>query len=135
MTARLVSLDGHPEIHLSQTVILVGRHAHCDVRIDSSRVSRRHCCLVLEEGHLVVRDLESTNGTWVNGDRVSVARMAPGDELTIGLARYRLEAGPLPRGPSPAIRLDAPLDHGTAADDPSVPGTWQVDPPPDSGRP
>jgi pSer/pThr/pTyr-binding forkhead associated (FHA) protein len=135
MTARLVSLDGHPEIHLSQTVILVGRHAHCDVRIDSSRVSRRHCCLVLEEGHLVVRDLESTNGTWVNGDRVSVARMVPGDELTIGLARYRLETGPTSRGCSSAVRLDAPLDHGSVGDDPSALGTWQVDPPPHPGRP
>jgi pSer/pThr/pTyr-binding forkhead associated (FHA) protein len=44
-------------------VILVGRHARCDVRVESGRVSRRHCCLVLEGDHLVVRDLDSTNGT------------------------------------------------------------------------
>lgn len=93
MTARLVSLDGHDDILLGRAVLLVGRHDHCDARIDSSRVSRRHCCLVLEGGRLVVRDLDSTNGTWVNGARVTIASMEPGDELAIGFARYRFEAG------------------------------------------
>ncbi|QDV32660.1 FHA domain-containing protein [Tautonia plasticadhaerens] len=135
MIARLVSLDGHPDIHLGQTVVLVGRHAHCDVRLDSSRVSRRHCCLVLEGDHLVVRDLESTNGTRVNGDLVSVSRMVPGDELSIGLARYRLELGPEPPGASSAIRLDAPPDRPGGGDDPSGLGTWLLDRPPEPGPP
>jgi predicted component of type VI protein secretion system len=101
MSARLVCLDGHPDIPLRPTMILVGRHTHCDVRVESARVSRHHCCMVLEEGHLIVRDLDSTNGTWVNGARVSLARMAPGDELALGQVRYRFESGPSPGCPLP----------------------------------
>lgn len=81
MIARLVSLDGYPDICLSQTVLLIGRHEGCGMRIDSSRVSRRHCCLILEGSYLVVRDLDSTNGTRVNGERITVAKMTGGDEL------------------------------------------------------
>src|SRR5262245_62582934 len=118
MSARLVSLDGHPDIVLNRTATLVGRHIHCDVRIDSARVSRRHCCLFPEGDHLVVRDLDSTNGTWVNGDRVAVARVAPGDELAIGPLRYRFEPGPGP-GPdhAPGRARDLP-PRAPPADDP-----------------
>src|SRR5262245_29388429 len=130
MSARLVSLDGHPDIVLNRTATLVGRHIHCDVRIDSARVSRRHCCLFSEGDHLVVRDLDSTNGTRVNGDRVAVARLAPGDELTIGPLRYRLESGP---GPGPDLAPERLEDPPRLA--PPGSGTFQIEIPPGDGRP
>jgi pSer/pThr/pTyr-binding forkhead associated (FHA) protein len=43
-------------------------------------------------GEVVVRDLGSTNGTRINGERVEVGRLRPGDELSIAHYRYRLEA-------------------------------------------
>jgi pSer/pThr/pTyr-binding forkhead associated (FHA) protein len=42
---------------------------------------------------VVVRDLGSTNGTWINGLRVAEGRLRPGDELAIAGVRYRLEGG------------------------------------------
>jgi pSer/pThr/pTyr-binding forkhead associated (FHA) protein len=67
MPARLVALDGGPDILIDQDIVVVGRHPGCDVRRDSLRVSRHHCCLTDEEGEITVRDLGSTNGIQING--------------------------------------------------------------------
>ena len=66
---------------------------HCDTRLDSLRVSRHHCCMTQESGEVVVRDLGSTNGIRINGQRVEIGRLRPGDELSIAHIRYRLENG------------------------------------------
>jgi pSer/pThr/pTyr-binding forkhead associated (FHA) protein len=65
--------------------VSIGRDASAGIVIDDEQVSRRHAVVSLEDGGLVVHDLESTNGTWVNGERV-VARqaLAVGDRLQIG---------------------------------------------------
>jgi pSer/pThr/pTyr-binding forkhead associated (FHA) protein len=89
--ARLVSLDGKPNIPLDRAVLLVGRHLRCDARIDSLRVSRLHCCLAWHHGGLNVRDLGSTNGTRINGRPAEAGRLQAGDELSIAHLRYRLE--------------------------------------------
>jgi pSer/pThr/pTyr-binding forkhead associated (FHA) protein len=94
MSHLLVSLDGGPDIPTGREPIIVGRHPHCDVRLRSLRVSRRHCCLTEVDGEVAVRDLGSTNGTLINGRRVEAGRMRPGDELSIAHLRYRFEPGP-----------------------------------------
>jgi pSer/pThr/pTyr-binding forkhead associated (FHA) protein len=91
MQARLVALNEGPDIPLNCTMTFVGRHFACDVRLDSRRVSRRHCCMALEGGSVVVRDLGSTNGTRINGRRVVLGRLGPGDELSIAGYRFRLD--------------------------------------------
>jgi pSer/pThr/pTyr-binding forkhead associated (FHA) protein len=53
-------------------------------------VSRRHAELRLVEGRWMLRDLGSTNGTWVNGRRVMEAEVAPGDELQLGAVTIRI---------------------------------------------
>jgi hypothetical protein len=90
MQARLISLCGHPTISLTKTLTLVGRHPSCDVRIGSSRVSGCHCCLVLDSGDVIVRDLNSTNGTHVNGQSIHSSPLKHGDLLTIAHLRYRV---------------------------------------------
>jgi pSer/pThr/pTyr-binding forkhead associated (FHA) protein len=90
MNARLVALDDSPDIPLDRTLVVVGRHPQCDARLGSLRVSRQHCCLTQAEGEIVVRDLGSTNGIRINGERVEVGRLRPGDELSIAHFRYRL---------------------------------------------
>lgn len=93
MPARLVALDEGPDIPLDRTMVVVGRHPQCDARLDSLRVSRHHCCMTQDCGEVVVRDLGSTNGVRINGQRVEVGRLRPGDELSIAHIRYRLETG------------------------------------------
>jgi len=103
MSARLISLDGSADIPLDRLIVVVGRHRGCDARLDSARVSRRHCCLALESDGLLVRDLGSTNGTWINGERIDVGELLPGDELSIAHLRYSLEL----RGGPPRTRRTA----------------------------
>lgn len=91
MTTRLVALDGGPDIPIDRAMVVVGRHPHCDARLDSIRVSRRHCCMTPDHGELVVRDLGSTNGIRINGQRVESGRLRPGDELMIAHIRYRYD--------------------------------------------
>ena len=93
MPARLVALDEGPDINLDRAMVVVGRHPSCDTRLDSLRVSRHHCCMTQENGEVMVRDLGSTNGIRINGQRVEIGRIRPGDELSIAHIRYRLENG------------------------------------------
>jgi hypothetical protein len=72
--------------------MLLGRSRECDVRIDDPNVSRKHAELRREgDGAWTVVDLGSTNGIKVNGRRVGSARLAPGDEITLGLTRLTFE--------------------------------------------
>src|SRR5580704_10430239 len=93
MPVRLVAVDEGPDITLDRTIVVVGRHPACETRLDSLRVSRHHCCMTQENGEVVVRDLGSTNGIRINGQRVEMGRLRPGDELSIAHIRYRLENG------------------------------------------
>jgi pSer/pThr/pTyr-binding forkhead associated (FHA) protein len=63
----------------------LGRATGADFIVDAALVSRVHCRVIaLPTGELEIRDLESTNGTFVNGRRVEQARLAPGDRIQVG---------------------------------------------------
>ena len=83
-----------PDITLDRALVLVGRDPQCDTRLESNWVSRRHCILTVDGGEVVVRDLGSTNGTRINGQRVERGRLRPGDEISIAHFTYRLEGAP-----------------------------------------
>jgi FHA domain len=93
MPARLVALDEGSDISLDRSMVVVGRHPLCDVRLDSLRISRHHCCMTQVKDEVDVRDLGSTNGIRINGERVERGRLRSGDELSIAHIRYRLENG------------------------------------------
>jgi len=81
----MVSSDGKTrEIELPKFPISVGRGEECKVRIPLAAVSRRHCELTIDDDELVVKDLKSSNGTFVNGERVRSRELAPGDLLAVG---------------------------------------------------
>jgi hypothetical protein len=67
---------------------VVGRDPECDVRIDSPRVSRLHCCLIEVGGAVQVRDLGSTNGVRINGRRMESGWLRPGDEFSVAHLPY-----------------------------------------------
>lgn len=70
---------------LPGSIRTVGRATGADFIVDAPLVSRVHCRLtVAPDGTLEVRDLESTNGTFVNGKRIERARLASGDRLGVG---------------------------------------------------
>jgi pSer/pThr/pTyr-binding forkhead associated (FHA) protein len=77
-------MDGGSSIALDKPIMLIGRHQECDVHIQtSSKISRRHCCVVQCGDRYIFRDLGSMNGIRVNGHRVVETELRPGDELAI----------------------------------------------------
>ena len=90
MPAHLLSLSDGPSILIDKPILLFGRHQECDVQLNSKKISRRHCCIAQVGESLVVRDLGSTNGVKINGERVVEGVLVPGDELIIGNYRYQV---------------------------------------------
>jgi pSer/pThr/pTyr-binding forkhead associated (FHA) protein len=93
MRAQLVPLDGGTPVEVVKDLTLVGRKEECDLRLDHKSVSKMHCVIVKTDGLLLLRDLGSTNGTRVNGQRVRRAALMPDDELTIAGFKFRIQFG------------------------------------------
>jgi adenylate cyclase len=66
--------------------VIVGRDETCDVRILARSVSREHCAIEQQGEALVLRDLGSTGGTFVQGDRIDAVPLADGMEVAVGPA-------------------------------------------------
>jgi hypothetical protein len=90
VSPNLVLPDGK-SLRVSSNPIVIGRLPECEVCLGDTNVSRRHAQVALDAGDVVVTDLGSTNGTFVNGRRITRATVRPGDELTIGTSRLRVE--------------------------------------------
>ena len=67
----------------------IGRATGADFIVDAALVSRVHCRVTaLPDGTLELRDLDSTNGTFVNGQRIEAARLASGDRIQVGRVEF-----------------------------------------------
>jgi len=73
---------------LPGSIKTVGRAPRADFVVNAPLVSRLHCRLTLQPGGLLVEDLESTNGTFVNGERVTRLVMRSGDALRVGRMEF-----------------------------------------------
>jgi pSer/pThr/pTyr-binding forkhead associated (FHA) protein len=72
-------------IAISLSQFLIGRDPHCQLRPASPMISNRHCALLTRGGKVFVRDFESTNGTFVNQERVRGEKaLKHGDHLRLG---------------------------------------------------
>lgn len=103
---------------------LVGSAADADLRIDGPNFAQRHAQLTLRHGHVVLRDLDSADGTVLNGVRVRDALLQPGDQVVFGgQHRFVVEAPgkTIRRDPSalPPETVERPDGHGRG------PGWWR----------
>lgn len=81
----MVKADGTSrELPLEREMTVIGRDEHARLRIPVPQVSRKHCEVVVKDPKVQVRDLGSSNGTYVNGRKVREADLAPGDLVTVG---------------------------------------------------
>jgi len=101
MRAQLIPLDGGKPIEVVRDLTVVGRKEDCDLRLDHKSVSKLHCVLVKTDGLLLLRDLGSTNGTRVNGQRVRRAALMPNDQLAVASFKFRVYLGPDEPAPPP----------------------------------
>ena len=75
------------EIHLSRTLVSIGRDPSNDLVLPDAMVSRRHAVIEYRGSQYYLRDCNSSNGSLVNGDRVSERNLRDGDLVAIGTAR------------------------------------------------
>ena len=75
---------------LVQAHVTIGRSGSCHLVLGDDTVSRRHAELFIDDGRWILRDLGSSNGTWVNGRRVVEAEVRPGDVVHLGGCLIRL---------------------------------------------
>lgn len=100
----------------------LGTAADADLQLDGAGVSPRHLRVVIQSGRIVLADLKSTAGTWVNGERLTGPRVVrEGDVARAGCFTLSFaqpgEAGPLPAPPIPSVEEDRTVPTADAEDD------------------
>jgi pSer/pThr/pTyr-binding forkhead associated (FHA) protein len=78
--------------------ILVGRSSDLDMVLVEDMVSRKHARIAMQGDQIWIEDLGSTNGTFVNGEKIKRARLKEGDRVLIGTSILKLIAADAPRG-------------------------------------
>ena len=106
----LIPLSGGDTIPLIKKSLLIGRRESCDIVLRFSNVSAHHCQLTVNGGYWFVRDLDSRNGTKVNGTRITERQMKPGDRLKIAKHEYELKYAPIELGAVGPPMPEEPLD-------------------------
>ena len=109
--------DGSQPSHAIHTLpFRVGRNPGAELSINARGLSRQHAELRADDNDgLRLHDLNSTNGTWVNRERVQgVRKLAEGDLIHFGNAAYRLARAPRPGDAAQASALRRPSDPRAA---------------------
>jgi adenylate cyclase len=114
MPLRLVSPDGTKTYDLRDGVpLIVGRAPTCDLPVFDPTISRRHAELTSDGGAVVVRDLGSSNGTFVNGMKTSNALLAVNDTVAFGKVSFKLASYAAPTPSSAMAGVSRPMTGAT----------------------
>ena len=98
LVAVLEPLAGGKHVEIDRDLV-VGRNKDCDVFLDSPHVSNQHACLLYMDGAVWLRDLNSTNGTFWNGERIhSDIKLSRGDSIRFDKLAYRFDNRPIDAG-------------------------------------
>ena len=79
------------EIAVTGQTFVIGRGQECQLRPQSDAISRRHCEISITPDGVLVSDLGSKNGTWINGERLEPSgKLSDGDELRVGRLEFQV---------------------------------------------
>ncbi|MEK6248031.1 MAG: FHA domain-containing protein [Planctomycetales bacterium] len=105
----LKPMNSNKTVSLSEELILLGRGKYCNFRFQSPSVSENHCALMFRSSYWYVMDFNSTNGTRVNSNRVTVHLLLPGDTLSVAEYHFKVEYN-APEGDPPSDIPEFPMD-------------------------
>ena len=94
--ACLVTIYGEDlgkRIPLEKKTCSIGRSSKCDIQIDQESASRNHAEIIRRDGSFLLRDLESTNGTYVNDEPITEVTLRGGDQVKIGRTIFKFILG------------------------------------------
>lgn len=100
----------------STGVVVLGRTTEkCDLLIEGETISGKHCSIEKTDAGYVVKDLGSTNKTWINGSSITEASLYKGDELGLGDTLLMVEGDDVPERPVETVKEEEPIysDSGT----------------------
>jgi pSer/pThr/pTyr-binding forkhead associated (FHA) protein len=97
MSVELIATKNSDSALLESFPAVIGRRAGSSVQVDESIPAGYHCLVSVVEGQLVVWDLGTVGGTFVNGTRVTKAALKPGDTLNLGGTDFQVNYKPLSR--------------------------------------
>ena len=124
MPKMIVSIDGVVinEVQLTKDRTTLGRRPYNDIVVDNLAISGEHAVLQMEGSQVYLEDLNSTNGTYVNGKAIKNQMLQNGDAVEVGkyIIRFVNDAvvglgppsGPSYRAPPPTILMGLPADAG-----------------------
>ena len=110
MLGELLPVGGGDPIPLLKPTLVLGRRESADIVLRFPNISGSHCELSLVDGYWTIKDLRSSNGTKVNGVRVSEQRLEPGDKLSIAKHDYQIAYEPARLGAVEAVDEKAPQE-------------------------
>jgi pSer/pThr/pTyr-binding forkhead associated (FHA) protein len=112
MTLTLVlfkSSGGRKEIPLNRPKTIIGRRPECHIRIPKAEISRQHCQIFREGQTYKVKDLGSSNGTFLNSEKVLEAVINAGDQLSVGHTTFTVLINGMPQSyESPPATISSP---------------------------
>jgi pSer/pThr/pTyr-binding forkhead associated (FHA) protein len=91
----IISAEGQPSttFELQQEYTRLGRAEDSELHIPEGSISNRHCIFILSGADVVLRDLNSSNGTYVNGEQISETVLRPGDNIQVGVIDIKFVPG------------------------------------------
>jgi predicted component of type VI protein secretion system len=121
--------DQRRSFSVTRDMTVIGRREDCDLRIPLGDVSRKHCRLIKDDGTLRIEDLGSSNGTFINGERVQQAELTAGDTLQVGPVVFvaQVDGQPEDDALQPVIAAAAVPEAAVEGDESGLAPTAQSD--------
>ena len=105
VTLVLIKKDGRRKtIPLIAEATVIGRRPDCNIRLPFGTVSRKHCRIIQREDEIIVQDLGSINGTFVNNEKVAEAVIGAGDVLSVASVMFTVQVDGQPEQIDPPTR-------------------------------
>lgn len=111
MLGELIPQGGGDPIPLLKEELVVGRRETCDIILRFSNISSNHCRMFLKDGYWYVKDLDSKNGTRVNGKPITEKRLDPNDILALARHKYQIRYSPEAVGATGPPPSEVPMEN------------------------